>query len=142
MNFKEEILKSIQSMIDKAVSDYKSDRTFKTVIKQVTPKGYVILDESGSERCVGCCIPNVSLRAGQMVWVKIPMGDVKGMYICNVSESRRGNNVGTSGTGGTDNYNMLKNKPQINGVTLEGNKTLEELGIEPTEDYTIIQGIL
>lgn len=118
------------------------DRTFKTVIKQVTPKGYVILDESGSERCVECCIPNVSLSAGQMVWVKIPMGDVKRMYICNVAESRRGNNAGTSGSGGTDNYNLLKNKPQINGVTLEGNRTLEEFGIEPTEDYTIIQGIL
>lgn len=89
-------------MIDKAVSDYKSDRTFKTVIKQVTPKGYVILDESGSERCVGCCIPNVSLRAGQMVWVKIPMGDVKGMYICNVSESRRGNNSGSNNNTGNN----------------------------------------
>ena len=74
-----------------------------------------------------------------MVWVKIPMGDVKGMYICNVAESRRGNNAGSSGT---DNYNLLKNKPKINGVTLEGNKTLEQLGIESSEDYTIIQGIL
>ena len=27
------------------------------------------------------------------------------------------------GTGGTTNYNNLTNKPQINGVTLEGNKT-------------------
>lgn len=88
MNFKEEILKSIQSMIDKSIGDYKADRTFKTVIKQVTPKGYVILDESGSERCVKCCIPNISLSAGQMVWVKIPMGDVKGMYICNVSNGK------------------------------------------------------
>lgn len=142
MNFKEEILKSIQSMIDKSIGDYKADRTFKTVIKKVTPKGYIILDESGSERTVGCCIPNVSLRAGQMVWVKIPMGDVKGMYICNVDKCHSGNNSGSSGSSGTDNYNLLKNKPQINGVTLEGNRTLEELGIEPTEDYTIIQGIL
>ena len=31
--------------------------------------------------------------------------------------------------GGTTDYNKLKNKPSINGVTLEGNKTLEELGI-------------
>ena len=142
MNFKEEILKSIQSMVDKSIGDYKADRTFKTVIKQVTPKGYVILDEAGSERTVDCCIPNIALYAGQMVWVKIPMGDVKGMYICNVVESRRGNNSGSSGSSSTDNYNLLKNKPQINGVTLEGNKTLEQLGIEPTEDYTIIQGIL
>ncbi len=139
-NIADEIIKTIQYAIEKKTIN--CDRTFKTVIKQVTPKGYIILDESGSERIVGCCIPNISLSAGQMVWVKIPMGDVKGMYICNVSESRRGNNSGSSGSGGTDNYNMLKNKPQINGVTLEGNKTLEQLGIEPTEDYTIIQGIL
>lgn len=115
------------------------DRTFKTVIKQVTTKGYVMLDESGSERTVPCCIPNANLSAGQMVWVKVPMGDVKGMYICNIVGSRRGNNSGSSGT---DNYNLLKNKPKINGVTLEGNKTLEELGITHLDDYTVIQGIL
>ena len=33
------------------------------------------------------------------------------------------------GGGGTTNYNSLDNKPQINGVTLEGNKTPQELGI-------------
>ena len=31
--------------------------------------------------------------------------------------------------GGTNNYNDLDNKPQINGKTLQGNLTLEELGI-------------
>lgn len=142
MNFKEEILKSIQLMIDKSIGDYKADRTFKTVIKKITPKGYVILDESGSERTVKCCIPNVNLSAGQMVWVKAPMGDVKGMYICNIAGSHRGSNSGSNSSSGTDNYNLLKNKPRINGVTLEGNRTLEELGIKSTEDYTIIQGIL
>ena len=30
----------------------------------------------------------------------------------------------------TTNYNRLKNKPKINGVTLEGNKTSEDLGID------------
>lgn len=85
MNFKEEILKSIQAMIDKSIGNYKADRTYRTVIKQVTPKGYIILDESGSERCVKCCIPNVSLRAGQMVWVKIPCNQVKWIHICGVA---------------------------------------------------------
>lgn len=33
------------------------------------------------------------------------------------------------GGGGTTNYNALNNKPQINGVTLQGNKTTQELGI-------------
>lgn len=85
MNFKEEIFKSIQTMVDRAIANCKVDRTYRTVIKQVTPKGYVILDESGSERCVGCCIPNVSLKAGQMVYVKIPCNQVKWIHICGVA---------------------------------------------------------
>ena len=36
---------------------------------------------------------------------------------------------GTSGGGGTSNYNNLINKPQINGNTLEGDKTPAQLGI-------------
>lgn len=34
------------------------------------------------------------------------------------------------GSGGTTNYNELTNKPSINGVTLSGNKSSEDLGIE------------
>lgn len=37
-------------------------------------------------------------------------------------------NIG-SGGGGTDNYNDLSNKPQINNVTLSGNKTTADLGL-------------
>lgn len=33
------------------------------------------------------------------------------------------------GGGGTSDYNELRNKPQINGVTLQGNKELEALGV-------------
>lgn len=36
---------------------------------------------------------------------------------------------GGGGGGGTTNYSELSNKPQINGVTLDGNKTSEELNI-------------
>lgn len=36
----------------------------------------------------------------------------------------------TEGTGGTSNYNDLINKPQINGVTLTGNLTTEDLNID------------
>lgn len=38
-------------------------------------------------------------------------------------------NLEKEGTGGTSDYQMLANKPQINGVELNGNKTSEELGI-------------
>lgn len=84
MNFKEEILKSIETMIDKKLSDYKADRTYQTVIKHITPNGYVILDRAGSERTVKCCIPGIELRTGQYVLVKEPMGDLKGLHIVGV----------------------------------------------------------
>lgn len=37
---------------------------------------------------------------------------------------------GQSGGGGTSNYNELTNKPSINGVTLIGNKTSSDLGVQ------------
>ena len=43
-------------------------------------------------------------------------------------------NGGGGGGGGTSNYNSLENKPQINGVTLQGNKTSADLGITDTSD--------
>ena len=43
-------------------------------------------------------------------------------------------NLNQTGGGGTDNYNDLVNKPSINGVTLAGNKTSSDLGINiPTK---------
>src|SRR5699024_109360 len=36
---------------------------------------------------------------------------------------------GGGGTGGTTNYEKLSNKPKLNGVTLEGNKTLDQVGV-------------
>ena len=40
-------------------------------------------------------------------------------------------------TSGTSNYNELINKPQINNIELIGNKTLDELGIQPKGDYAL-----
>lgn len=40
---------------------------------------------------------------------------------------------GSGGGGGTTNYNQLSNKPSINGVTLQGNKTTADLSIPVVE---------
>lgn len=83
-NIADEILKTIKYAVDrKAVN---CDRTYRTVIKRITPKGYIILDSTGSERTVPCYIPNVTLRVGQTVYVKEPMGRVNELFICNVIE--------------------------------------------------------
>lgn len=34
-----------------------------------------------------------------------------------------------------DSYDGLRDKPSINGVVLEGNKTLDEIGVPPLDDY-------
>lgn len=50
---------------------------------------------------------------------------------------------GGGGGGGTSNYNQLTNLPQINGVTLIGNKTSSQLGIPTkTSDLTNDSGFL
>lgn len=35
------------------------------------------------------------------------------------------------GGGGTTNYNLLTNLPQINGVILKGDKSFDDLGMQP-----------
>lgn len=51
------------------------------------------------------------------------------------------NGFGTQGGGGTTNYNGLDNKPQINGVTLQGDLTSHDLGIQEfSGDYQDLQG--
>ena len=42
---------------------------------------------------------------------------------------------GDTGDTGTTNYNDTTNKPQIGGVTLQGNRTLDELNIQPKGNY-------
>lgn len=41
------------------------------------------------------------------------------------------------GGGGTSNYNALTNKPKINNVELNGNKSLNDLGIQPAGNYAL-----
>lgn len=84
MDLGKEILKSIQIMVDRKLDNYRADRTYKTIIKDITKKGYVVLDRVGSERTVQCCIPGVELKKMQSVWVKEPMGNLKGLHICGV----------------------------------------------------------
>lgn len=46
-------------------------------------------------------------------------------------KSKSGGSDTPGGDGGTENYNELYNKPQINGVELIGNKNSDELGLQP-----------
>ena len=43
----------------------------------------------------------------------------------------------TGGSGGTSDYEDLDNKPSINNVELNGNKSLNDLGIQPSGNYAL-----
>lgn len=81
-NIADEILKTIKYAVDK--KSINCDRTYKSVIKRIDKKGYVILDRTGSERTVKCCIPGIEFRVGQSVLVKEPMGKLNDIHICGV----------------------------------------------------------
>ena len=79
-----EVIKAIQIIVDRRLSNYKADKTYKSVIKNITPKGYVVLDNAGGERTVKSCIPNIDLKIGQHVWIKEPMGKIKDIHIVGI----------------------------------------------------------
>lgn len=82
VNISDEILKTIKYAINR--QKIKCDRTFVSIVREVTPKGYVVLDETGCKRTVKCAIPNVELKAGKNVWVKVPRGNLNQMHICGI----------------------------------------------------------
>ena len=78
----DEILKAIEYALDKQTVN--CDKTYKSAIKEISNKGYIVIDRSGSERTVKCCIPGLDLKVGQSVWVKEPMGKLSDLHIVGV----------------------------------------------------------
>ena len=69
-----------------------------------------------------------SYMAGESSYLPDPITrEEKYLYYLCVNGSGGGDG---GGSGGTTNYNNLTNKPSINGVTLEGNKTSADLDIQ------------
>ncbi len=85
MNYNEELMRSIQTIIDKRLVSYRADRTYKSVVKKILPKGYVVLDDTGSERTVPCRIPALPLREGQLVWLTEPLGNLRELHISGIA---------------------------------------------------------
>ncbi len=85
MDLGNEIIKSIRIMLDRKISNYKTDKTFDSVIiKTNANHTYVILGEDGSQRTVYSSIPSLNLTTGSKVWVKMPYGSLNNMHICGI----------------------------------------------------------
>ena len=57
--------------------------------------------------------------------------------VINIADEIANGNIG--GGGGTSDYNALTNKPTINGVTIEGDKTSEDYGIESADRREVLE---
>lgn len=60
-----------------------------------------------------------------VLWIKAGDNNINTLHVYDGGWRK----IGTSSGEGTSNYNDLENKPKINNVVLEGNLSLEELGI-------------
>lgn len=71
------------------------------------------------------------------VFKEIPKADGSGVtsFYRLSSEERTVETTSTGGTDGMIDYNSALNKPAVNGVALVGNKSLEDLGIQPAGEY-------
>lgn len=58
------------------------------------------------------------------------------MAVDNIARGMAANAQQGGGGGGTSDYSQLTNLPQINSVTLTGNKSLSDLGISP--EYKLV----
>lgn len=83
MTIKDEIIKTVDIMVKSAIKKIKMDKTYTSVITSVENGKYVVT-LNGSNYTVKCAIPNVELKTGQQVWVTVPCGDLKGMFISGV----------------------------------------------------------
>lgn len=78
------IIKSIEILIEKALRKQSYDRTFLSVVSEVHGNGTYTIMYEGQKRKVKCAIPNIELKTGQQVWITVPCGDLKGMFISGV----------------------------------------------------------
>ena len=76
--------------------------------------------------------PNTS--DGKGLYFGYGSGNVKRIAFSDEIDNGGGSGDG-GGTGGTTNYNNLSNRPQINGITLTGNKTSSDLNLQPAGNY-------
>lgn len=83
MTIKDEIIKTIEIMVNKEIKKIKTDKTYPSVITSVE-KGKYVVTLNGSNYTVKCAIPNIELKTGQQVWVTVPCGDLKGMFVSGV----------------------------------------------------------
>lgn len=126
----ESILDGVSYIINKSLKDAPIDKTVTGLIKKVSEDNlYDILLENKLYLNVPSFFKG--LNVNDTVKVKIPQNQYSQMYI----EGKYDMEFSFDDIEGTFNYNNLINKPKINDIVLQGDKTLSELGIQPKGNY-------
>ena len=84
MSIKEDLFKATEIIVDTKLKKYKTDITIPSVIMGIENNGKYKITLDGSNYAVKCSLPNVDLRVGQGVWIKIPNGDFNSKHICGI----------------------------------------------------------
>lgn len=121
MQQQNELLDAIEVIVNKAIDD-KGTRVTGGKVKSAS-SGTAVVAVNG----VDYSFPytGTAPTVGSTCRVFIPNGNMSDAFI---------GAGGGGGGSGTSNYNSLTNKPQINGVTLSGNKASADLGLYGTNN--------
>lgn len=137
MNIQEEILNSMQIMIDKSLEKATTTKTIPSVVEGISNNKYVVTIDGN--RCeiydsVGC-----NPTIGKGVWVQIPNGDLKKAFITGL----RGNAEGGGGGGGgvrsqADWYETNPNSPSfIRNKYITINKPSNRSNLESKDNFNV-----
>ena len=135
-----ELEKGIQTYVNRMLELAPFDKTVVGIVKTTYNNNlYTVTVNQQDYNNVACLFKGL-INVGDVVKVRIPQNNNNLMYI----EGKLNAEV-QSGGGGTTDYDDLSNKPQINGVSLSGNKTTSQLGINiptKTSDLTNDSGYI
>jgi len=77
------LIKAIEKITDKKIANIRYDKTFPSIIYKVNNDGTYQISKEGSLYTVPCSL-GVQLKITQNVWITMPGGSFKDMYISGI----------------------------------------------------------
>ena len=78
------MVNKIISILDKKVEKLYYDKTFPSVVYGINDDGTYTIIKAGQKYNVKCAIPNMDIKLGTSVWVRIPCNRLREMHICGL----------------------------------------------------------
>lgn len=132
----DQLQKGIQSYVTKVVENAPFDKTIVGVVDSISSNNlYDVTIDRKQYTNLTCMFKGV-INIGDAVKIKIPQNNTNLMYIIGKLNTE----IQGGGSSGTSDYTQLTNKPQINGVQLNGNKTSEQIGVQNNVNFSVVNG--